>query len=230
MDMTSKIGLLDQIYRLFDDFIRGQKIACKRQCATCCTGNMTLTTLEGYKMLSLLDARAKSSLMKGIYDAVEQMRFKPRITTNQMARRCMAGQDIPEEIVDPSWGPCPLLMEKECPVYEVRPFGCRCMVSKKVCAETGYAHIGDLTLTVANLFNQFIEHLDQDGMTGNLIDVLLYLDHDKNLAAIPSEKRHMLAKGLIPNRPIPVLMIPPEHREQMGPLLASLKKVLRKTA
>lgn len=222
--------MLDQIYRLFDDFIRTQRIACKRQCATCCTCNMTLTTLEGYKMLSLLDASAKSALLQGIYDAAEQMHFKPQITTNQMARLCMTGQEIPQEIVDPSWGPCPLLSDKECPVYGIRPFGCRCMVSKTVCAETGYADIDDLTLTVANLFNQFIEHLDQDGGTGNLIDVLLYLDHDKHLTATPSEKKDLLEKGLIPNRPIPVLMIPPEHREQMGPLLESLKKVLQKPA
>jgi hypothetical protein len=138
----------------------------------------------------------------------------------------MTGQEIPEEIVDPNWGPCPMLSDKECPVYGVRPFGCRCMVSKTVCAETGYADIEDLTLTVANLFNQFIEHLDQDGMIGNLIDVLLYLDHDKHPAATTSEKKGLLEKGLLPNRPIPVLMIPPEHREQMGPLLDSLKKVL----
>ena len=224
--MTSKIGLLDQIYRLFDDFVSTERIACQRQCATCCTCNMTLTTLEGYKMLSLLDARAKSALLQPIYDAAEQIRFKPQITTNQMARRCMTGQDIPEEIVDPAWGSCPLLSEKECPVYEVRSFGCRCMMSKIHCAETGYADIDDLTLTVANLFHQFIEHLDQDGMTGNLIDVLLFLDNHKNPAASPSEKRAMAEWGLIPNRPIPVLMIPPEHRERMEPLIKSLKKVL----
>jgi len=164
--------------------------------------------------------------MQQVSGAVEHRHFKPRITTNQMARRCMTGQDIPEEFIDPAWGSCPLLSQKECPIYPIRPFGCRCMMSKTICAETGYADIDAFTLTVANLFNQFIEHLDQDGMTGNLVDVLLFLDDKKNLSAYQSDKMKTTAKGLIPNSPIPVLMIPPEHRELVEPLLIALKKVL----
>ena len=165
--------------------------------------------------------------MQQVSGAVEKRHFKPQITTNQMARRCMTGQDIPEEINDPAWGSCPLLSQKECPIYPIRPFGCRCMMSKTICAETGYADIDAFTLTVANLFNQFIEHLDQNGMTGNLIDVLTFLDDDKNLMAYQSEPMGIKAKGLIPNIPIPVLMIPPEHRKRIEPLLDPLKKVLQ---
>ena len=104
--------------------------------------------------------------------------------------------------------------------------GCRCMMSKTICAETGYADIDAFTLTVVNLFNQFIEHLDQNGMTGNLMDVLLFLDDKNNLVAYQSDEMKTTAKGLIPNSPIPVLMIPPEHRELVEPLLKALKKVL----
>ena len=227
MDITLKLALLDQIYSLFDEFARLKNVACKRQCATCCTCNMTLTTLEGYKIISLLDARVKSSLVQHVLDAADQMHFKPQITTNQMAQFCMTGQDIPEETIDPAWGVCPLLSEKECAVYQLRPFGCRCMMSRTNCADTGYADIDEFTLTVANLFNQVIEHLDQDGMTGNLIDVLTFLDDDKNLMAYQSEPMDIKAKGLIPNIPIPVLMIPPEHRKRIEPLLDPLKKVLQ---
>ena len=225
--MTSKIALLDQLYSLFDAFAATETLACKRQCATCCTCNMTLTTLEGYKIISLLDARTKATLVRHIYGAVEQRRFKPQITTNQMARRCMNGQEIPEEIIDPAWGSCPLLSEKECPIYPMRPFGCRCMMSKTICSETGYADMDAFVLTVADLFNQFIEHLDQDGMTGNLIDVLLFLDDDINLAAYQSEQKNTATERLIPNSPIPVLMIPPEHRGRIAPLLESLKNVMK---
>ena len=226
MIITSKIALLDRLYKLFDGFAVKETFACKRQCATCCTGNMTLTTLEGYKIISLLDARLKSTLMQQVSGAVEQKRFKPQITINQMARRCMTGHEIPEEILDPTWGPCPLLSQKECPIYPIRPFGCRCMMSKTICAETGYADLDAFTLTVANLFNQCIEHLDQDGMTGNLIDVLLFLDDKNNLLTYQSDKVEPTAKGLIPNSPIPVLMIPPEHRERIKPLLQFLKREL----
>ena len=226
MDMTSKIALLDQLYRLFDDFAGKETLACKRQCATCCTCNMTLTTLEGYKIISLLDARIKATLVQHLYGAVEQRRFKPQITTNQMARRCMTGQEIPEEVIDPTWGSCPFLSQKECPIYPIRPFGCRCMMSKTICAETGYADIDAFTLTVANLFNQSIEHLDQSGMTGNLIDVLLFFEDKTNLVAYQSDKMDTAAEGLIPNSPIPVLMIPPEHRRRVEPLLKALKELL----
>jgi len=202
-------------------------MACKPQCAACCTCNMTLTTLEGYKIISFLDARAKSTLIQHIHDAAGQRRFKPQVTVNQMAQRCMIGQEIPEEIIDPAWGSCPLLFEKKCPIYPLRPFGCRCMMSRTHCADTGYADIDEFTLTVANLFNQFIEHLDRGGMTGNLIDVLRFFDNDKNLVAYSSGKRVQKVEGLIPNIPIPVLMIPPEHRERIRPLLESLKEVLQ---
>ena len=226
MDITSKLALLDRLYKLFDDFDLEETFACKRQCAICCTCNMTLTTLEGYKIISDLDARLKSTLMQQVSEAVEQKRFKPQITINQMARRCMTGQEIPEEILDPAWGTCPLLSQKECPIYPLRPFGCRCMMSKTICSETGYADLDAFTLTVANLFNQFIEHLDQDGMTGNLIDMLLFLDDKNNLATYQSDKMELTAKELIPNSPIPVLMIPPEHRGRIEPLLQSLKREL----
>ena len=63
-------------------------------------------------------------------------------------------------------------------------------------------------------------------MTGNLIDVLLFLDKDKNIELYQSGKMDIEAEGLIPNSPIPVLMIPPEHRERIEPLLESLKRVL----
>ncbi len=222
MDITSKLTLLDQIYRLFDNFAGTQNVACKRKCATCCTCNMILTTLEGYKIISDPDARAKTTFLLQMGDAAGRERFKPQITTNQMALCCMTGQEIPEEIIDPAWGSCPFLSEKECPIYPIRPFGCRCMMSKTICAETGYADMDEFSLTVANLFHQFIEHLDQDGLTGNLVDVFLFLGNKKNLAAYQSGSAHKLAAGLIPNGPIPVLMIPPEHRERIQPLLRSL--------
>ena len=104
MDIALKLSLLDQIYRLFDDFAGTENVACKKQCTTCCTCNMTLTTLEGYKIISLLDARAKSTLMQQMCDAAEQKRFKPQITTNQMARRCMTGQELPRRRHRPRMG------------------------------------------------------------------------------------------------------------------------------
>ena len=186
-----------------------------------------ISTLEGYKIISLLNAENKSALVRKVCDFVGQKRFRPKITTNRMARLCMTGETIPEEFIDPAWGHCPLLSERECPVYPVRPFGCRSMMSKTICAETGYADIDEFVLTVASLFNQVVEHIDAGGMTGNLIDVFLFLDSRNNCTENKSGRTCGGAEGMIPNICIPVLMIPPHHRKRIQPLVESLMKIER---
>jgi Fe-S-cluster containining protein len=225
MDIASKIEKLDQIYTLFDDFSKNQDLACKRQCATCCTCNMTLTTLEGFKIISELDASQKATLMRQLQKAVGQKRYQPKISTNQMAQICMDGGDIPEEFLDPTWGDCPLLVDRECPVYALRPFGCRAMMSRHNCSQSGFAEMDEFTLTVADLFNQFIEHLDAGGLNGNLIDVLLFLDTSDNQQAYQKSQSELSGPGLIRNRPIPILMIPPKHRLRITPLLEPLTRL-----
>ena len=169
--------------------------------------------------------QAKAACLAQIKSAAAQKRYQPRISTNQMAQKCIDGEDIPEENIDPAWGDCPLLDDRQCPVYMLRPFGCRCMMSRRDCARSGYADIDEFTLTVANLFNQFIEHLDTGGLSGNLIDVLLFLDDPENLKAYQTGQNSLSTPGLILNHPIPVLMIPPEHRKRIGPLLESLTQL-----
>lgn len=226
MDIETKQQTLTLVYRLFENFYSSEKLACKRRCATCCTCNITLTTLEGYKIITHPDARLKSSLLKRVHANVHRKRFLPQITTNGIAQRCMTGKDIPDEDLDPEWGPCPLLSDQECSIYLIRPFGCRCMMSYTTCAETGYADIDDFTLTVANLFNQYIEHLDQDGLSGNLLDILLFFENNNYLELYTKGMIPAVSEGLIPNIPIPVLMIPPEHRQRIQPLLNALGNII----
>ena len=94
MDCALKIDRLDQLYTLFDNFALKQDLACKRQCATCCTCNMTLTTLEGLKIISDLDASQKDTLMQRIQKAAGQKRYQPKISINQMAQICMDGGTV----------------------------------------------------------------------------------------------------------------------------------------
>ena len=77
-------------------------------------------------------------------------------------------------------------------------------------------------LTVNTVCLQFIEHLDQGGFFGNLNDVLAFLisDEKRRLPAAMSG-RH----GLSPNKPIPGLLIPPEHRQRMQPFLLDLERI-----
>jgi len=93
------------------------------------------------------------------------------------------------------------------------------MVSSIDCRKTGHAQVDEFILTVNNLFLQYIEHIDPHGGTGSLIDILLYFDQP---ALLETFQRKMTIAGdavLALNRPIPVRMVPPEHRLRVQPIL-----------
>ena len=218
---------LERIYNLYDEFIKPFDLACKWRCSDCCTCNLTLTTLEGYHLLARADRLELKMLLENAKAAVGNPRFQPQITVNTIAQLCRDGKPVPDEAIDPSWGNCPLLTDDACPIYRLRPFGCRCMVSSRDCRKTGHASVDDLILTVNNLFLQYIEQIDPSGGTGSLIDILLYFERAGHLDTY--QNRMTLAKdvGLAANRPIPVLMLPPEHRRQVQPILATLQQFVQ---
>ena len=230
MNIEHKLTILDRIYRIYDEFIQSRTLACERFCCDCCTCNMTLTTLEGFRILSSLEDHQKIKLLNEIRAASGMKRFQPKLTINQIARRCMEDKDVPEEPVDPRWGNCPVLENKECPIYGLRPFACRCMVSGIRCDQTGYADMDEVVLTVNNLILQHIEHIDMPGMTGNLIDILSFLDSEDHQNAYLSGEIPQNTDRLIPNSPIPVIMIPPHHRKRIQPILQSLRELFVKYA
>jgi hypothetical protein len=98
-------------------------------------------------------------------------------------------------------------------------------VSRSDCGEKGYADMDDFVLSVNTLFLQAIEHLDAKGCSGNLIDVLEVMASKKNRQAYENNTLKCGAAGLIANQSLKILMIPPEHREKMEPLLKSLREV-----
>jgi len=112
-----------------------------------------------------------------------------------------------------------LLTNNACPIYRLRPFGCRCMVSSIDCRKTGHAQVDEFILTVNNLFLQYIEHIDPHGGTGSLIDILLYFDQPALLETFQRKMTIAADTVLALNRPIPVLMVPPEHRLRVQPIL-----------
>jgi Fe-S-cluster containining protein len=225
MDINTKLAVLDQIYRVYDDFAGKLDLACQRYCANCCTCNVTLTTLEGYKIARHLISSGRSSLFEKLPSVLSSKRFQPVVTINKLAELCALEMDLPLESSDPAWGPCPLLKNDECIVYSQRPFGCRCMVSKHNCRETGYADMDPLVLTVNNVCLQYIEHIDAHGFTGNLSDVLGEIAKEQNRQKYKSSKLKVAGTSLISNRPIKVLMIPPEHRLEVKPILVSLNSI-----
>ena len=225
MDLNSKIAVLNQIYSVYDEFLHTLHMACKKYCAECCTRNVTLTTLEGYLIATHMISYGKSGLFENIESALPKKRFQPLTTTNRLADLCMKGGDPPEEKHHDSNERCPLLKDNLCPIYPVRPFACRCFVSKKDCWKQGYAEVDPFVLSVNNLFLQVIEHVDSQGFSGNLIDVLKFMASKNNRHNYKKNTMDHPDAGLIPNLKITVLMIPPEHRVEITPILKALQNI-----
>ena len=225
MMIAKKIAALDRIYATYDRFCASIDLACKKFCAQCCTSNVTLTTLEGYKIVDHLIATGKLDIIDELRHAVATTRYQPQISTNRLAELYAAEAKVPEEEMAAEWKDCALLAKNVCSIYDLRPFGCRCFVSRKNCAETGFADIDEFTASVNTLFLQTIEHLDADGCSGNLIDVLQAMESEENRRAYAKDQLKCETNGLIVNWSLKVLMIPPEHRTKIEPILEELRQI-----
>jgi len=219
----SLVRLLD-VYTLCDQFASGLDTACRKGCALCCTTNVTMTTLEGEAILNHWSALGQAPPMALLRQTARRPRFQPVLTINHLAALCAAGQAFADEAADPHAGPCPLLLNDFCSIYAVRPLGCRVMLSLTDCKHNGAADMPDIALAASNLFAQFVEGLDAGGSSGNLTDVLLWINEREHINAGTNRQKADLPKGLAANMPIPVLMVPPEHRQHLQPLLQALQR------
>jgi Fe-S-cluster containining protein len=224
MLLNDKLAALDQIYAIYDRFIAGQQLACKKGCAHCCTTSVTLTTIEGYKIIEQLISEKDTGWTDKIRPVADLAHFRPQITTNQLAHMCAQSMAPPEE-TQPVGQPCPFLSHNRCPLYQVRPFGCRCLVSRHDCGKHGYADIDDYVLSINTVLLQSIEHLDAEGCSGNMLDVLKVMAGQEIRQPYKEGKLDCLSTGLIQNQPLKILMIPPEHRTRMQPFLQSLRDI-----
>lgn len=225
MDLEKRKQILDQIYQLYDSFIADYDLACRKSCSGCCTRNVTLTSLEAYQIMDYLRENKRLDLLERLKADLDKKRFRPRVTTNQLADICARDEPIPPEgDADPFWGGCPLLENDICPIYEVRPFECRSMCSKENCEEDGFADMDPFVLSVNTLFKQFIEHIDTFGISGNFSDVLLYLEETDN-AEITRGGDDRVGARLINNQPAKVLLIPPQHEEKIRPIYEKLQQI-----
>jgi hypothetical protein len=228
--LSKKIEALALVYKIYDEYSATLDLACQAKCAHCCTTNVTLTTLEGYKIVDGLIASGKHNVLERMKGAQAIPRFQPLFTTNRMAELCAADAKIPQEDTGIDWQDCSLLSDSLCEIYDLRPFGCRCFVSRQNCGETGYADIDDFTASVNSVFLQVIENLDAAGCSGNLIDVLQFMASDDNRRVYEQGEVNCEKSGLIVNWELKVLMIPPEHRQRIEPILQQLRDInLRKT-
>lgn len=226
MKLASKLSALNQIYKVYDDFIDTLDIACQKKCALCCTDKVTLTTLEGYRIIDFILSNEARLLFERFHASTAEKRFRPRTTINTLADLSAAGKQFPDEKDVLPQQICPLLTENLCPVYPSRPFACRCLVSRRVCRKNGYAELDEFVLSVNTVFLQAIEHLDADGFSGNLADMMNCLESKDNRSGYRQGRLKTASKWkLIHNRPLKVLMIPPEYRKKIQPVWQSLQRI-----
>lgn len=223
--IDQRLAALQHLYRVYDQFCDSlDSLACRKFCADCCSRNVTMTTLEGLYLFQGLDTAQRAECLAALVPDSDQGVFRPRWTTNQIAALCRDGHDAPDDDVAHDGSRCSLLTDAACSLYGLRPFGCRCMISRQVCATQGYADVDDWVLTVNTVFLQTIEHIDRPGCFGNMQDVLPALGREDLRAAYRAGRPPPEAAGLIPNRAAPMLMVPPEHRERIQPILAEMQR------
>jgi hypothetical protein len=222
MSLSQKLTVLKGIYRHYDDFTGGLNVACQKYCANCCTPDVTMTTLEGYLIADSLISNNRQDLFGRIQRSISDSRFKPRTTTNKLALLCAKGEDPPEEPRTDNGKRCSLLTDAICPIYPVRPFGCRCFISEKACSQAGYAEVDPFIITVNTIYLQIIEHIDAAGFSGNFADVMLLMANNENRQRYKNNTLKHLDGDFISNMAIEVLMVPPEHRSKIKSIFDTL--------
>ena len=224
MDIEGRIELLQEIYRQYDEIIADYQLYCRRQCALCCTRNVTISTLEALFMIRSWEAAGTEEWMSQVRQAAKEPRLLPVTTLNQFAELCARDAPIPKGGGYVETQACPFLDEELCTIYDSRPFGCRAMVSRTHCGTHQQADMPEFVLTVNNVLMQYIEALDVNRYAGNMIDVLLLMSHPLQRRSYEAELAMHPTASLLPNRPISVLMVPPEHQQRVQPLLQALLK------
>ncbi len=223
-NIEARLVVLNRIFDVYEKFSRLFETVCDEGCAVCCTRNVTLTTLEGYNIITSLNNQEKKNLLSLVKSDITKKRLIPAITINQMAKLCMDGKEIPEEKSDPAWGDCPLLKDNKCTIYEVRPFACRCMMSKSRCADSGNADMDDYAVTLNNVFMQYIEHIDIGGYFGNLTDILMFTGSEEAYNE-NKESTDGVVDNFVLNHALEMLMVPPEHQEKIRAVMIELQKI-----
>lgn len=212
-----RLDKLRQLYELYEVVMAKDQFVCYKGCSTCCTCNVTLTSLELDYIKVFLGPEQGEEIVDLFRKNLPLKRFQPQATMNGFARLCMEGGEVVEEENDPLWGVCPLLLNNVCTIYPVRPFGCRSLVSKEDCRFHGVATVPAFVLTLNNIFMQYLENMDSKGVSGNIFD--MFLEHSSDL----SSTRIVT----INNQEARFLMVPPEHRERVRPLLKDLAGITR---
>jgi len=203
---VANIKALKAIYDFYEDFLKGTPLACKKGCSTCCTTNVSMTTLEADYIWN--SGLFTDSLYQKLKQAAKEEHFVPSTTINTSAAMCLSENQMPEETSPVTFDPCPLLTEDGlCSIYEVRPFSCRAMSSETVCTEGGEAYMPPFLVTINLAMYQIIEHIDREGWYGNMLDIMEMARRKKEDR---TETADAMEGKIKTNRPLPCFIIPPD--------------------
>ncbi len=210
--MPNRLAVLAIIEDLFANWTAAGNWACTRGCATCCTQNVAITTLEGERILDFIRRKGREVwLAEKLGGRLSPHR--PRYTLNTLARACLAGKELAEEDPTPP-AICPFLEENCCTIYPVRPFGCRSFLSLHTCSPARPALAADAHLAACTALNQLIEHLDQRRPWGNMLDILTML-----ATAGPHDKVGATRSHTLRSQPLPGFLLDPREHQEVAPLL-----------
>ncbi len=199
---------LTAFYDFYEDFVSDFQSACEPGCNTCCTVDVTCTSIEAAYVLKGANTLLGDAWLQSV-TGTDPCGYSPTITINHSASLCLAGESMPDDTGQRLGKPCPFLDDKGlCSIYEYRPFACRAMTSRTICSGEGDADMWPFLIYTNLAMYQVLEHLDQEGSTGNLWDFLLNrMDR------------------LLNNENCPGFLIPPEHKPRFRCLFRRLLKV-----
>ena len=79
MDLNAKLTILERMVAIYDQFIDDYDLACEKYCAHCCTANVTMTTLEGFRIFDHLEKSDDAQRLEALLGNKHPDRFRPRI-------------------------------------------------------------------------------------------------------------------------------------------------------
>lgn len=165
-----KIAVLETIYTIIDASDWSLPAVCGKGCSTCCTTNVTITAVEGEKILRYaVDLGLQQWLAERL--AATSPHPPPQYTLNDFAQACLSRRELSE---DP-WSdgaPCPFLDNHCCRIYPVRPLACRLFASTELCRVDIPASVPQWYFDAATAVSQIVEHLGQKEYWGRMQDVL----------------------------------------------------------
>lgn len=165
--------LLETITTVVDTWTGSLSFACCQGCSACCTTGVTITALEGEKILDYVVNQGLERWLAAQLTITAPLP-PPDHTWNEFAAACLEEQELAEApLANP--GTCPLLEDDRCCVYPVRPLACRLFASTTTCHPGVSATLPTWYLDAATAISQIVEHLGQQEYWGRMVDVLASL-------------------------------------------------------